>query len=297
MLDPMTDASPPPAPFRRIMACISLSPHAAATVREAMWLAGICGGELAFVHAGRGREGVERIVRQSLPSGLPASNADIVVRDGKPGRVILAEAARWGADLLFAGALASDPLLTGVRGSVARLLARNAGCSVYLSPRLVGVDRPLRTVVIAVEFREASHLAATLGVELARRASAQSVHLVHEYNAHAIGGSDSAGAWSDQAGFRRAFGSAQRFQLANAAEGLDLAGLSPTLACIEGRDLVQTTAYARDARADLLVLAAPPRRVGLLDRVVGEPTEAVLQRLPCSILLVRRPDRPGVPPR
>ncbi|HZW10898.1 MAG TPA: universal stress protein [Phycisphaerales bacterium] len=281
------------SPFSRILACIAVSPHAPEVVREAAWLAGLCGGELAFVHAGDDEELVRRTLSEALGPG--AGPPHLIARRGGPERVILAEAEAWGADLIFAGAVANAPLLRGVLGSVARRLARHADRSVYLSLHRAG-EPTLDSMAIAMNFDDDSRAAAQIGLGLARRASARAVHIVHEYDPRARGAIDSVLAGSDQARYEQMVSGAQRFQLADAVQELDLGGISPRLACIEGQDLVQTTAYASDVGADLLVLAAPHQRIGLLDRFFGDPTETVLQRFPCSVLLVRRPGGPR-PPR
>lgn len=278
---------PQASPFRRILACLAISPHAGEVVREAAWLAGLCGAELAFVHAGDDEPLVRRTLAAALGPEAASPAPTVIVRRGGAERVILAEADAWGADLLFAGAVANAPLLRGVLGSVARRLARHADRSVYLSLHRAG-EPALKSLAVAMNFDDDSRAAAAIGLDLAHRAAARAVHFVHEYDPRARGAIDSVLAGSDQARYEQMVSGSQRFQLADAVQGLDLRGLSPRLACIEGHDLVQTTDYASDVGADLLVLAAPHQRIGLLDRFFGDPTETVLQRFPCSVLLVRR---------
>jgi nucleotide-binding universal stress UspA family protein len=172
---------------------------------------------------------------------------------------------------------------------VARRLARHADRSVYLSLHRSG-EPALRSLAVAMELDPDSHAAAEVGVALAHRAGAKSIHFIHEYDPRARGALESVLAGSDQARYEHMVSGAQRFQLADAVQGLDLRALTPRLACIEGHDMVQTTAYASDVGADLLVMAAPAQRLGLLDRFFGDPTETVLQRFPCSVLLVRKND-------
>jgi nucleotide-binding universal stress UspA family protein len=226
-------------------------------------------------------------VHASLPEDAALASAEVFVRQGGVERVILSEARRWGADLLFAGALASNPRFAGVLGSVARRLARHADRSLYLSLHRDLADPVLRTLVVSTEFDAESDAAARAAVDLGHSAAASVIHFVHEYDPRARGAIESVLRGSEQARYEQMMTGTQRFQLANAVEGLDLRGLEPRLACLEGKELTATTEYARTIGADLLVMAAPHHRLGLLDRFFGDPTETVLQRFPCSVLLVR----------
>ncbi len=283
----MPDQPAMAGPFRRIMVCVALSPHAGAIVRDAEWLARLCGAELAFVHAGEEEADVRRIIRESLPESCPLASEQVIVRPGGAERVILSEARRWDADLLFAGTLASGPIFSGVLGSVARRLARHADRTVYLSLHNGRTAPALRTLVMAMEFDAESSASAAVGVALARRVGTGAVHFVHEYDPRARGAIESVLRGSEQVRYEQMLAGTQRFQLANAIEGLDLSGFESRLVCLEGKELTATTAYAREVNADLLVMPAPQHRLGLLDRFFGDPTETVLQRFPCSVLLVR----------
>ncbi|GIK18391.1 MAG: universal stress protein [Leptolyngbya sp. PLA2] len=267
-------------PFKHVLACIAPSPHAREVAVEAGRLAAACGSKLTFVHAGREGDEVRRIVADALPG----VEAEVVEREGAPERVILSEAARQGADLIFAGALQSDPLLRGIVGSLARRLARHAERSVYLSIHQFPPDRLVRTLVVGIDVDERSARLMRDMAAFARKANVLALHVVYEFDPHAPGAT---GPGDEREQHERLRAASERFRVADFLGTINLEGLPVRVTCLSGRDYVETMRFAEEQKADLLAVAAPPRRLGLLDRFFGHPTDTILQRFPCSILLHR----------
>jgi nucleotide-binding universal stress UspA family protein len=59
---------------------------------------------------------------------------------------------------------------------------------------------------------------------------------------------------------------------------------------IEGKPGYVITKYAREIKADLLVLNSPDRKLNLIDRVFPNDIEFALADLPCNLLLVNVPE-------
>jgi nucleotide-binding universal stress UspA family protein len=257
-------------------------------------MATLCGAHLAYLHVGERRTEVEDVIRRTVPGDASRRLGDLVVRQGDPERAILEEAERQDADLIFAGALESDGFLTNVLGSLARRLARHSDRSIYLTLDRGAVEPALRTLVLATELDDTSAAMVRTMLAVARLAMARSIHFVHEYDPYARGSDDTGRSAVDEAGYEQILASARRAQLANFLEPFDLRGLAARAVCLQGRTLTETVQYAARVRGDLLVVPAPARRLGLLDRFFGHPTETLLHRLPCSVLLYRQPSpHPG----
>ncbi len=286
-------------PFARIMACAALSPQLPLLVREAARLASACESELTFLHVGAESPVLRKAIDEALASlhpsvvaGLSQSEPGprIVSVSGPPDKVIVREAARLNTDLIFAGALQEDPAIRGVIGSVARRIARRADRSVYLSIHQFPADRLIRTLVAAVNFDEASAEMLRTVAAFAAKADVETLHVIHEYDPYSVGLTESTGSGSaGRAAYERQRRMAERVQMANFLETLNLSGPSLVTACLQGRDGMETLSYAERHAADLLVSPGPKRRLGLLDRFFGHPTETLLQRFPCSVLLYRAP--------
>jgi nucleotide-binding universal stress UspA family protein len=287
-----SDTTPPPIapaphahhPFARVLACVALSPSTALVVSEARRLADACGSDLTFLHVGPDLARVRDIVHETL-----GPDVEVVARAGKPERVILAEAKRLEADLVFAGALRSDPLLRGILGSLARRLARNADRSLFLSIHRFPPEGVARTVVASIAFDDRSRAMLQATLALVRRASTTTLHIVREYDPHSTRMSETTGAGAGAERWEQILAAAQRFELANFLATFDLSGITFRAECIEGRGGEEVVRYAERVNADLLVIPAPERQLGFFDRFFGHPTETLLERFPCSVLLYRRP--------
>lgn len=288
--------------FARVMACVGVSPSASIVVREAARLARACGAGLTILHVGDERARVEAIVREGAGDEPSLASVEVIGRSGKPDRVILEEAARLSADLIFAGALRSDTLLTGIFGSVARRLARNADRSLFLSIHRFPAEGVARTIVAGVGTSERSRAMLEAAVALAGNAGARTLHIVHEFDPYSARTSETTGsAGADSKRWRGVLEAAKRFELGNfleasgfadeGARALERAGVRVRVECVSGRGGEELTRYAERVGADLLIMPAPDRRLGLLDRFFGHPTETLLEQFPCSVLLFRRAHR------
>ncbi len=315
MIDPGHPPEPaaPPQAFRHVMACIGLSPSAGLVAREAARLATACNASLTLLHVGDQREQVEAIVREAGTDEPSLANAEVIGQSGKPDEVILDVARRINADLVFAGALRSDPLLTGIVGSVARRLARNADRSLFLSIHRFPPGAVARSIVASVAFDDRSRAMLQSAARLAIGTRAKELHVVREYDPYSARVSETTGsAGADPARWLPVLETATRFELANfieeTARRLSLADPAAVLAnagvtlrteCMPGRGGEEVTRYAESVGADLLVMPAPERRLGFFDRFFGHPTETLLEQFPCSVLLFRRlrkGEGPDAPP-
>lgn len=288
--------------FAHVMACVGVSPSAGLVVREAARLARACGARLSFFHAGPDREQVERIVRDAADDEPILAHAPLHARRGQPDRVILEESRRIDADLIFAGALASDTLLTGIFGSVARRLARNADRSLFLSIHRFPEHAVARTIVASVAFDERSVAMVEAAARLAIGARARELHIVREHDPYSTRMSETTGAaGADSRRWEGMLDAATRFELANfleectrrlgvidGAATLQQHGVCLHTECMAGRGGEEVAHFAHRVGADLLVMPAPDRRLGVLDRFFGHPTESLLEQFPCSVLLFRR---------
>jgi nucleotide-binding universal stress UspA family protein len=297
-----TGASKPPAAFAHVMACIGVSPNAGLVAREAARLARACSARLSFLHVGSERDRIEVIVREAGADEPPLLDAPVLGREGVPDRVILEEARRIDADLIFAGALASDPLFTGIFGSVARRLARNADRSLFLSIHRFPPGAVARTVVASVAFDDRSLAMVEAAARLAIGSGARELHIVREHDPYSARVSETTGAaGADSERWENVLDTATRFELANFLEecarrlgvadgagALERSGITLRTECMAGRGGEEVVRYAQRVGADLLVMPAPNRRLGFFDRFFGHPTETILEQFPCSVLLFRR---------
>lgn len=75
-------------------------------------------------------DAIDKALAQFSTSERPDLSVDAEVRPGEPARVIVAEADRWGADLIVVGAHGMGRAERLLLGSVSRQVASKAKCSV-----------------------------------------------------------------------------------------------------------------------------------------------------------------------
>jgi nucleotide-binding universal stress UspA family protein len=129
----------------RIVVGFNNSPDAEVAVDAVVSRAWPAGSEVRLVTAlGTGMPAPAAIPADKLRAvGLSTSN---VIRQGKPGRVLLDEAEKWGADALFVGTRDIHGMQHVLHGSISAEVAARAPCSVE-------VARPRRSLATAKERR------------------------------------------------------------------------------------------------------------------------------------------------
>jgi nucleotide-binding universal stress UspA family protein len=129
----------------RIVVGLHSSPDAAVAVDAVVSRAWPAGSEVRFVTAlATGMPAPAAVPADKLrAAGLSASN---IIRKGKPGRVLLDEVEKWGADALFVGTRDIHGMQHLLYGSVSSALAAHAACSVE-------VVRPRRITATAKKLR------------------------------------------------------------------------------------------------------------------------------------------------
>lgn len=86
-------------------------------------------------------DALDKALAQFSSSERPDLSVDAEVRPGEPARVIVAEAERWGADLVVVGAHGMGRAERVLLGSVSRQVASKAKCSVEIVRAPVGSSR------------------------------------------------------------------------------------------------------------------------------------------------------------
>jgi sulfate permease, SulP family len=307
------DVSAPFEPFRRVTIAVA-EPGTAdwgtaergtpdrnwdELIRYARMLAAVAspGASFRFVHV-MGRLGKGGVVSGTHRAALDALTraaarhlgAEVAwechVRRGDRIDQVLHDVAEWGSDLLVIG----HRKRARGRRSMARRLAMKAPCSLWLVPE--GTARPVRRLMVAVDFSEPSAHAAAVAAALARRGHVGHCLVLHvrpPAAAGSAGGEDGAASVIARASDEHAF---QRFLSPLEAE---LHGVSVSTQTIESGSI--TGAIGRAAvsdAADVVVVATRGQtRSGTI--LLGGEAEQLLAESASPILVTRpRGDRPGL---
>lgn len=279
-----------PRPIQRILASIALSPRAEAVAGEAIDLARRLGATLSFVHVGADDADRRERVREVLARIAGDAPPPFEIRSGDPAEVICDAGRDAGADLIVAGALEREGFLEGLRGSVARRIARLAPCSALLITEPSREGSPFDRVVAGVDEDDDAEALVRFATDFARTTGATRLHLVREFDRIVSRVSESVGETAPGVETQRLWDAQARLELREILGATDTTGMATEVDCLEGRYGLETVEYARRVDADLIVLALPPRRLNFWDRFFHHSAENVLERLPCAVLFYREPD-------
>jgi nucleotide-binding universal stress UspA family protein len=280
-----------------------LSPRARAVAGEALALARAVRGELVFLHVGedtpKTRGPLEEILREMKQrefAGADALEGKVTLRivAGRPDEVVRRVALEHGANLIVAGALEKEGMIEGLFGSVARRIVRKAPCSVLLLTEPFPTQSRFHRMVISAEMTAGCSSMIRFAVGLARDLKTQSLHMVYEPNYF----ENLASRYEQKTPLpvlddnpSCAVGTLIRMQ--SYLEEFDFAGFEVVTRILDGAEGLESAEYARGTDADLLVFPAPARPLGFWDRFFHHPTEHVLEKLPCSVLIYRKTEGRG----
>jgi sulfate permease, SulP family len=263
-------------------------------IRYARMLAAIApaGASFRFVHVmGRLVSTTHRAVLDALNRAAARHLGSEVawechVRRGDRTDQVLHDVAEWGSDLLVIG----HRKRARGRRSMARRLAMKAPCSLLLVPE--GTARPVRRLMVAVDFSEPSAHAAVVAAALARRGHVGHCLVLHVRPPAAAG---SAGGESGAASVIARASDEQAFRRFLSPLEAELHGVPVSTQTIESGSI--TGAIGRAAVADgadvVVVATRGQTRSGTI--LLGGEAEQLLAESASPILVTRpRDDRPGL---
>ncbi|MEP0712124.1 MAG: universal stress protein, partial [Algoriphagus sp.] len=116
--------------YKKVALAIAFSPRMEALISETKRLVALFGSELILIHIGKRTDELEFLLQEMiLKTGLDQSKTKLIWKEGKPVKMIIEACKEENADLLVAGALKHERLLTYYMGSVGRKIIRKAPCS------------------------------------------------------------------------------------------------------------------------------------------------------------------------
>lgn len=273
-------------PVRTVLAPLAFSPRAAAVACEARRWAAVLGAELLLLHVGKDDQPTRRQLEERL-QGHGLSAVRLEIRDGKPGRTIVRAAVDLGADLIVAGALEKEGALSYYVGSVARQVARRAGCSVLLLTQPRVDPQPTRRWAMTVPRDDASRQMLRFMSQLAAVEKPQRIDLIGEYDMSGTGLALEGDLDLAEAEDRRAqIHRQEQAKLAEFVADTPFTESPMRLICLRGRVGHESAEHARRTGADLLISPAPAS-LGFWDKFIQHGVEFALESLPCSMWLYR----------
>ncbi len=277
--------------FKTIGIGVTFSPNLEANINEAARLALCFGSKLVLIHVG---ESTDKKSKTFLTFLKPFENKglefEILFKSGDPVDVILSSTVEKNVDLLIIGALKKENFLKYYLGSIARKITRQASCSVLLLINPSKERVPCKHIVVNglkdPKTKETVNTAFFVGHHL----GADKITVVEEIDQDEVSVKV-----DDDKSLRRSTLIKERLRLREEARVKKILDTIPAdytkdLAIksqpIFGKRGYSIGHYAQVARADLLVMNAPPKMT-FWDRLFPHDIEHILTELPTDVLIVQ----------
>ena len=278
----------PAYPFETIAVAVSFSPRCLPLLAQAKYMADTLNASLLLIHIGEKNSEKERELDELMAKlNMKDSQYRIIWMDGEPVDTILKLCKLNMVDLLVLGALEKENVLKFYLGSIARNISRRAKCSVLLltSP----TEQPLKyrkIVVNGVENPKTVHTINT-AFYLAKHFKAKDVTIANEVNipglAMAIADDSTA---PEAKEIKKYFNEEVEENIQLIVNSCDTEGINVSNKSIKGKTGYAISKYAKDRKADMLVINSPDTSLNLLDRIFTHDIEYILAQLPCNLLIV-----------
>jgi nucleotide-binding universal stress UspA family protein len=266
--------------FGKVAVASTFSPRFLPMLAEAHAVATLLGKPLEVIHGGIGtRENQDRFSEAFSALKFSArvhwSEADL------PSSAIIQAVRSAGIGLLLAGAMERDNQGRYFLGKVARVLIREAPCSLLLFANPVREPVPFRNLAVIVDYTAASRAALRAALDLAARSKAESVHVLRIFTVFA---QLLAEPYEFVKGPEPRALAVEEERLNAFVKEFDAAGVPIETRCIEGTTGFAAADFVQSIGADLLVIASEttsghavfPARMEWLENII-----------PANLLVIR----------
>lgn len=278
-----------PFPFETVAVAINFSPRYKSVIREAARVANLYNSKLILIHIGRlNAEQKQKISDCVIDCHIHQNNFTIIDKEGAVVTSILNVCKQNIVDLLILGALKKESVIEHYVGSIARKISRNAKCSVLLMPNPKDVPKTYNKIAVsAIDFPQ-TPLTINTAVYMANQEKAEVLHVVSEEyipmfeSAFADSSTD-----IEQDNLKTEFVEQCKSRINRLLDEIPAAtNVNVKKRVIFGKPGHSIHVFANSCKPDLLVVNAPKKHLGILDRLFPHNLEYLLEDLPCNLLIV-----------
>ena len=274
--------------FKRIAIAIAFSPRLQTMLAEAKRIQELFDAELILIHVGTHTEQEDKFMKEQLKlAGLNNGRVHVVWVPGNPAKQIMAACKKEKVDLLVAGALKQEGLLTYYLGSVARKILRKADCSVLMITEPSAESNPFLRIVIHDEDSPYSIDAIKAGIYIGKLQNAKQIHIVREIKLYGLAMSVSGEMTEEEISeARRNMLNEEIRNVEQDLKNIDTSGLKINIKVISGKSGFELSRFCKRVNANLLVVGSPNRKLGIFDRMFPHDLEYIFADLPCDLLIL-----------
>lgn len=278
----------PSYPFETIAVAVSFSEHCQPLLIEAQRLALAFGAHLVLIHVGEKNPEKQNELDNMLGiAGIDDRRSRIIWMEGEPVDTILKLCKLNMVDLLILGALQKENLFKFYLGSIARNICRKAKCSLLLlvNPQMQVVQFK-RLVVNGVDNPKTIHTVNT-SVYFCKTLSIPELYIANEIDLPGLAmvvADNSTAPETRELKKQLTVDSEENLQLLS--EQCDAANIRIVHKTLKGKPGYAISHYAKEKKADLLVINSTDTQLNLLDRIFTHDIEFILADLPCNLMIV-----------
>ncbi len=278
----------PSHPFETIAVAVSFSPRCLPVLAEAKRLSDVLNAALILIHVGEKNSDKEQHLDELMSQiGMDDSHYRVIWIEGEPVDTILKLCKLNMVDLLVLGALEKENVLKFYLGSIARNISRKAKCSVLLLTNPLEQPRKYKKIVVnGVENPKTIHTIST-AFYLAKNLLVKDVTIVNEINVPGLAMAIADDSTAPEAKeIKKNLNEEMEGNIHSIIAKCDTKDINVAIKSIKGKPGYAISKYAKDRKADLLVINSPDTHLNLLDRIFTHDIEYILANLPCNLLIV-----------
>ena len=278
----------PAYPFETIAVAIAFSPRLEAVLSEAKRITDTFMSSLLLIHIGEKTNKKEDTLDLLIEKlAINKQKCRVIWMEGDAVDTILKLCKLNIVDLLIIGALEKENILKYYLGSVARSISRKAKCSVLLLTKpSTDKSKPRRIIVNGVENPKTIHTVNT-ALYLAKHYKVKEISIVKEVSTPALAMTIADDNTAPEAKeLKKTFAEEEAHKLQLLVSSCQTDPVKVNEKIITGKPGYAISKYAKDKKADLLVINSPDIHLNLLDRIFTHDIEYILADLPCNVLIV-----------
>lgn len=277
----------PPYPFETIAVAIAFSPRLEGILFEANSISLRFGSKLILIHVGgKTANKSDKLNKLFQKLQMDETKTQVIWKEGNAVETILSVCKENVVDLLILGALNKESLLTFYLGSLARNISRKAKCSVLLLTHPGShAKKPNRIIVNGVDNPKTPNTLNT-AIYFGKAYDSKDIRVVREIDMTGLAMTISDSTATDSSKARKEFTEDEETKLRKLISASNANGMEIKDRVVKGKPGYALAKYAREKKADLLVINSPDTHLNLLDRIFTHDIEYILADLPCDVLIV-----------
>lgn len=274
--------------YNKIALAIAFSPTLEALICEAVRIQRLHNALLLLIHVGNESEEKNQQLNDLFDRHqIDREQVKVMWENGKPAKKILQVCKKEGVDLLMAGALKKEQLITYYLGSIARKIIRKSQCAVLILVKPSVIPEPFDKVVVNGTRHEQTPKIIRHAVRFCKIEKSKRVFILNEIKMYALQMTSVRQRTEKEVNdFRTKLVNEEIQYVNNALKELDTEGLKIDIKVNTDRWTTQLVEFSKNIHADLLIVGGLQRHY-FFDLFFPHDLEDLLIDLPGNILIVK----------